>query len=194
MATKLNLRKAAATQTILQDLLKSINVANSIELNEFQDPATAINEANGKLFANDTRRNDVLMSIYSIRSLVGLQNAISGVGSKLTQIAYIDKRISQLEQLIADVTPMLDMDVIQGKLEKIRTRVNDNSRASIYGLNDEVRTSVLSTDQIENIRGVIRDLRKQKSALNDEILELNIKSEIELTPDVEAVLTREGLI
>jgi hypothetical protein len=194
MATKLNLRKAAATQTILQDLLKSINVANSIELNEFQDPATAINEANSKLFANDTRRNDVLMSIYSIRSLVGLQNAISGVASKLTQIAYIDKRISQLEQLIADVTPMLDMDVIQGKLEKIRTRVNDNSRASIYGLNDEVRTSVLSTDQIENIRGVIRDLRKQKSALNDEILELNIKSEIELTPDVEAVLTREGLI
>jgi hypothetical protein len=193
MATKLNLRKAAATQTILQDLLKSIDVINSIELNEFQDPATAINEANGKLFANDTRRNDVLMSIYSIRSLVGLQNAISGVGSKLTQIAYIDKRISQLEQLIDGVTPIMAMDVIQGKLEKIRTRPAD-SRASIYGHADEVRTSVLSTEQIENIRGVIRDLRKQKSALNDEILELNIKSEIELTPDVEAVLTREGLI
>ena len=193
MATKLNLRKAAATQTILQDLLKSIEVANSIELNEFQDPATAINEANGKLFANDTRRNDVLMSIYSIRSLVGLQNAISGVGSKLTQIAYIDKRISQLEQLIDGVTPMLAMDVITGKLEKIRSRPAD-SRASIYGHGDEVRTGVLSTEQVESVRGVVRDLRKQKSALNDEILELNIKSEIELTPDVETVLAREGLI
>jgi hypothetical protein len=193
MAIKLNLRKAAATQTILQDLLKSIEVANSIELNEFQDPAIAINEANSKLFINDTRRNDVLMSIYSIRSLVGLQNAISGVGSKLTQIAYIDKRIVQLEQLIDSVTPIMAMDVIQGKLEKIRTRPAD-SRASIYGHADEVRTGVLSTEQIESIRGVIRDLRKQKSSLNDEILELNIKSEIELTPDVEAVLTREGLI
>lgn len=193
MAIKLNLRKAAATQTILQDLLKSIEVTNSIELNEFQDPAIAVNEANAKLFINDTRRNDVLMSIYSIRSLVGLQNAISGVGSKLTQIAYIDKRISQLEQLIDGVTPMLAMDVITGKLEKIRSRPAE-SRASIYGHSDEVRTGVLSTEQVESIRGVVRDLRKQKSALNDEILELNIKSEIELTPDVEAVLTREGLI
>lgn len=193
MAIKLNLRKAAATQTILQDLLKSIEVANSVELNEFQDPAIAVNEANAKLFINDTRRNDVLMSIYSIRSLVGLQNAISGVGSKLTQIAYIDKRISQLEQLIDGVTPMLAMDVITGKLEKIRSRPAE-SRASIYGHADEVRTGVLSTEQVESIRGVVRDLRKQKSALNDEILELNIKSEIELTPDVEAVLTREGII
>jgi hypothetical protein len=57
-----------------------------------------------------------------------------------------------------------------------------------------VRTGVLTTEQIENIRGVVRDLRKQKSTLNDEILELNIKTELELTPDVEAVLAREGLI
>ena len=57
-----------------------------------------------------------------------------------------------------------------------------------------VETGVLNEQQIESIRSVVRDLRKQKSTLNDEILELNIKTEIELTPEVEAVLLREKLI
>ena len=89
---------------------------------------------------------------------------------------------------------LLDIGVIQGKLEKIKNRPADNSRASLYGHYDEVETGVLNEQQIESIRSVVRDLRKQKSTLNDEILELNIKTEIELTPEVEAVLLREKLI
>lgn len=189
----MNLRKAAATQTILQDLLKSIEVKTNLELNEFQDPATAITEANSKMFAADTRRNDVLMSIYSIRSLVGMQNAGTGIASRLSHIAYIDKRVDQLEQLVNHAKPLMAMDVITGKLEKIRTRPSE-SRASIYGHNDEVETGVLTTEQLESIRSVIRDLRRQKATLNDEILELNVRTEIELTPDVEAVLVREGVV
>lgn len=193
MAITMNLRKAAATQTILQDLLKSIEVKTNLELNEFQDPATAITEANSKMFAADTRRNDVLMSIYSIRSLVGMQNAGTGIASRLSHIAYIDKRVDQLEQLVNHAKPLMAMDVITGKLEKIRTRPSE-SRASIYGHNDEVETGVLTTEQLESIRSVIRDLRRQKATLNDEILELNVRTEIELTPDVEAVLVREGVV
>ena len=193
MATKLNLRKAAALNTVLQDMLKNLTVVTTIDLNEFQDPATAIATANALVFTTDSRRNDVLMSIYSIRSMIGVQNTVSGVNSRLSHIAYIDKRIHQLESMIDNAVTLLDITVIQGKLDKIKTRPTD-SRAGLYGHTDEVRTGVLTTEQIENIRGVVRDLRKQKSTLNDEILELNIKTELELTPDVEAVLTREGLI
>jgi len=193
MATTLNLRKASALQTALQDMLKEITVKTSIDLTEFKDPVTEINSANVEFFAQDTKRNDLLMSIYSIRSLVGIQNAISGVTARLTHIAYIDKRIAQLEHVVSGTKEMTDLDIIAGKLEKIRNRKEENTR-SIYGHTDEVTTAVLTAEQLNSIRGVIRDLRKQKANLNDEILELNIKSMIELTPDVEAVLTREGLI
>ena len=133
------------------------------------------------------------MSIYSIRSLVGIQNAIAGVTARLTHIAYIDKRIAQLEHVVSGSKEMMDLDIIAGKLDKIRNRKEENTR-SIYGHTDEVTTNILTAEQLNSIRGVLRDLRKQKANLNDEILELNIKSMIELTPDVEAVLTREGLI
>jgi len=193
MATTINLRKASALQTALQEMLKDTDVKTSISLTEFKDPVGEINSANVEFFAKDTKRNDILMSIYSIRSLVGIQNAIAGVTARLTHIAYIDKRIGQLEHVVTSTPEMLDMEIIAGKLDKIKNRSVD-SRESIYGRHDEVTTGVLSAEQIESIRGVVRDLRKQKATLNDEILELNIKTTIELTPDVEAVLTRENLI
>ena len=194
MATKINLRRAAALQTLMHDMLKTINATPNIKLNEFQNPEEALNLAQEKFFADDTRRNDLMMSIYTIRSLVGIQNAVSGVSSKLSHMAYLDKRIGQLTDMLASVDPLLSPEVIVGKLDKIRTRVNDNSRASIYGFNDEVETGILNTTQLDSIRAVVRDLKRTKSQLNDEILELNVKTEIDLTPEVETVLTKEGLI
>ena len=194
MATKINLRRAAALQTLMHDMLKTIEAKSNIKLNEFQNPDEALKLAQEKFFTDDTRRNDLMMSIYTIRSLVGIQNAVSGVSSKLSHMAYLDKRIGQLNDMLASVDPLLSPEVILGKLDKIRTRVNDNSRSSIYGFNDEVETGILNTTQIDSIRAVVRDLKRTKSQLNDEILELNVKTEIDLTPEVETVLTKEGLI
>ena len=193
MATKINLRKAAALQTILHDLIKTIEVNPVVKINEFQDPAAIITEASATFYANDTRRNDLMMSIYSIRSQVGVQNAMCGVSNKLGHIAYIDKRVGQLTEMTSHAEKMQELVVIAGKLDKIRNRSSD-SRASIYGHHDEVETGILSTEQIAAIQGVIRDLKRQKSTMNDEILELNVRTEFELTPEVEAVLQREGLI
>ena len=193
MAHKINLRRAAALQNTLLETIRSIKIQPNIHLNEWQDPAQALQAGNTQLLTNDARRNDLLMSLYSIRAQVGVNNAASGVSQKLSHMAYIDKRIAQLTEMIEGVDRVEDVSVITGKLEKIRNRPAD-SRASIYGHNDEVVTSVLTAEQIEGIRGVIRDLKKQKTALNDEVLELNVRTEIELTADVEAVLVREALI
>jgi hypothetical protein len=195
MATKINLRRAAALQTLMHDMLKTIEVKPNIKLNEFQSPDDTLKQAQEQFFAADTRRNDIMMAIYTIRSLVGIQNAVSGVSSKLSHMAYLDKRVSQLTEMLSTVESLLSAEVIAGKLEKIRTRVNDTSRASIYGFNhDEVETGILSPEQISSIQAVVRDLKRTKSQLNDEILELNVRTEIELTPEVETVLTKEGLI
>ena len=193
MAHKINLRRAAALQTTLLDTIRSIKIETNIRLNEWQDPAQALQEGNTQLLANDARRNDLLMSLYSIRAQVGVNNAASGVSQKLSHMAYIDKRVAQLTEMIDGVERVETVEVIAGRLEKIRNRPAD-SRASLYGHHDEVTSSVLTNEQIEGIRGIVRDLKKQKTSLNDEVLELNVRTEIELSADVEAVLVREGLI
>lgn len=193
MAHKINLRRAAALQNVLHDLIKSIEVNSNIELNEWQQPEQVLQEANARLFANDARRNDILMSIYTIRSLVSAQNAASGISGKLCHMAYVDKRITQLNDLIDSAVKIETLDVIKGRLDKIRNRPTD-SRASLYHRDEDVRVTVLSQEQIDQVKSIIRELKKQKTSLSDEVLELNVRTEIELTPEVDAVLSREGLI
>jgi hypothetical protein len=53
---------------------------------------------------------------------------------------------------------------------------------------------VLGLEQIAQAKTEILSLKKQKQKINDEVLELNIKTEIPLTEDVVAVLQAEALI
>jgi uncharacterized protein YdcH (DUF465 family) len=57
-----------------------------------------------------------------------------------------------------------------------------------------VSTSVLSKEQIAQAKAEVLNLKKQKQQLNDEVLELNIKTEIPLSDDVVASLQAEGLL
>ena len=188
----ITLRKANALQTAITDASKGIKLDLTVEFNEFQDPAVALPALNAEFFANDKRRADLLTAQYSIRGLVGAANATSGVDAKLTQAAYIDKRIGQLET-IGSATEMTELTQLVGKLEKVRARAPD-ARASLYGREDTVSTGLITKDQIAAAKAMVRDLKKQKQVLNDEILELNVRTEITLPSDVEAVLRTEGLI
>ena len=189
----ITLRKASAIQNSINDAVKSIKVELTVELNEFVNVETALAKANGDMVANDGRRQRLTMALYNIRALVGTANAQSGIDTNLAKAAFIDKRIGQLEEL-AKATEITDLDVIKGKLDKIKNDKGETSRRSIYGYSDTVSTSVMSKAQIDQAKAEILNLKNQKQKLNDEILELNIKNEIPLSDDVVATLLAEGLI
>ena len=142
---------------------------------------------------NDGRRQKLTMALYNIRALVGTANSASGIDTALAKAAFIDKRIGQLEEL-AKATEITALDVIKGKLDKIRNDKSESTRSRIYGYSDSVTTGVLSLEQIAQAKTEILSLKKQKQKINDEVLELNIKTEIPLTEDVVAVLQAEALI
>jgi hypothetical protein len=189
----ISLRKASALQNGIQDTIKGIKIETTLELNEFQDVVTELQKANDVLFTNDSRRQRLLLALYNIRGLVGTANAQSGIDLKLATAAFIDKRLAQLDEL-AKLSPVTTLAVINGKLDKIKNHENENSRRSIYGYVDTVSTTVVSQDQIDQIKTEIQNLKKQKQKLNDEVLELNIKTEVPLSEDVVKTLQTEGLI
>ena len=155
--------------------------------------AVALEKANTALMENDARRQKLLLALYNIRGLVGAANASAGIDLSLSKAAFIDKRIGQLEEL-ANATVITDLAVINGKLEKIRSDKSETSRSRIYGYTDTVSTSVLSEDQIAQAKAEINTLKRQKQKINDDVLELNIKTEIPLSADVVTTLLFEGLV
>ena len=189
----ISLRKASALQNAINDAIKGIKFNLSVELNEFQDVAEELKKANDELMTNDTRRQKLLLALYNIRGLVGAANASAGIDLKLATAAFVDKRIAQLET-ISQAEPHTDLKVIAGKLDKIRNDKSDTARSRIYGYSDTVSTTVVSKEQIGEAKAEIQNLKKQKQKLNDEVLELNIKTEVPLTDDVVATLQAEGLL
>ena len=189
----ISLRKANAVQNGINEALKGIEIKTTLELNEFQDVVAELKKANDVLFTNDSRRQRLLLALYNIRGLVGAANASSGIDMKLATAAFIEKRIAQLETL-SKLEAVTDLAVINGKLEKIRNDKSESARRSIYGYNDTVSTTVVSQEQIAQVKTEIQNLKKQKQKLNDEILELNIKTEIPLSEDVVKTLSEEGLV
>ena len=188
----ITLRKASALQNSIQEAVRSIKIKTSIEINEFQNTEAEIQKAKSELAKNDERRQRLILALYNIRGLVGAANAQCGINLSLAKAAFIDKRIVQLEE-ISGADPMTALDVVVGKLDKIRNRPAD-SRASLYGRDDVVAVSIVSQEQINQAKTEIQTLKKQKQKINDEVLELNIKTEVPLADDVVATLTAEGLI
>lgn len=191
---KITLRKASALQTAIQEAVKNIDVTVKVELNEFEDAQVALATANTKAIQADQRRTTLTKVLYRIRAQVGTSNVESGIAGKLTEAAYIDKRLSQLTALLGTETAQDSMAVIQGKLDKIKNDKGENSRRSIYGYNDTVSTGVLTQEQVAVFKAEQLVLKKEKQKLNDEILELNVRTEIELSADAVEVLTWEGLV
>ena len=188
----ISLRKANALQNAIQDAVKGIEIKTTVELNEFQNIAVELKKANDQLFGNDTRRQKLLVALYNIRGLVGTANAQSGIDLKLATAAFVDKRVVQLEEL-AKAQTVTDFNVLEGKIEKIKS-LKDEARSRIYGYADTVSTSVISQEQQDQIKAEILNLKKQKQKLNDEILELNIKTEVPLSEEVVKTLQAEGLV
>ncbi len=187
---KLTLRKANALQNAIQEHTKTIEVTTSFSLNEFQDPVKELACAREGVVANDARRNKLTKALYGIRAKVGRANTESGVADLLADAAYIDKRMGQLKGLTEGKVAE-DATVVAGKLQKLR---DSDSKSRIYGYGDTVDTGVLTPEQIEGYKAEMRNLKKEKQTINDKVLELNVRTEIELDADTVLLLQTEQLV
>ena len=191
---KITLRKASALQNAIQEAVKNIDITVKVELNEFENAETALATANAKLIHADQRRTALTKVLYVVRAQVGTANAECGINERLAKAAYVDKRIGQLTALIGSDAVQDSIVVIQGKLEKLKAPESANSRRSLYGYSDTVGTGVLTPEQVTAFKAEQLALKKDKQKLNDEVLELNVRTEIALSDETVAVLTSEGLV
>lgn len=188
---QISLRKANALQTAINDAIKSIALSTEVLINEFQNPTEVISDAVTEFSANITRRTNLNAALYDIRGAVGKQNVTSGIADRLTSIAYTEKTI-QLYSTLVNSPVRTDEAEITGKLQKIRKNEGTQSRFSMNS--DVVVTGILEADQIAGFKKAIATAKKEKQKLQDQVLELNIQTKIELSDATIATLTAENLL
>lgn len=187
---KITLRKANALQIAIGEAVKNISVETDVKINEFQNGEVEIARVAAEFQANLTRRTQLMDAMYAIRKAVSTANASAGVDVKLADVAHLEKRVQFYNEL-AGKKVREDAVVVEGQLNKLRES-KDDSRRSIYGYTSTVDTSVLTVDDLKSFRTAAANAKKAKQKLQDELLEINVRTEIEVA-DVD-VLTAEGLL
>jgi len=189
---EITLRKASALQNAINDTVKSITLTQAIRINEFQDAETEVAKAAQEFNTNVFRRVALTDVLYEVRKAVSRANAQANVNEKLADLAQLEKDIQFFTGLAAhDVRE--DAAVLEGKLNKIRNRKED-TRASLYGHSDEVSTSVLTRKDVDTFRAKVAEAKKAKQKLQDELLELNVRTTITLSGKAVDVLKHEELV
>ena len=188
---KITLRKANALQNSINEALRHIDVKTKVSLNEFQDAEGVLAVSASEAKKNLERKVALTNALFDIRAGVGAVNAVSGIDFKLTEIAHIEKQI-QLYSAYVGVESREAQSVIAGKLEKIRN--GKDERRSIYGYGDTVDSSVFTSEDIAGFKAVVANLKKQKQALQDAVLEANVRNETTLKPGTVETLTAENLL
>ena len=189
---KITLRKANALQLAIGEAIKNIDIVTDAKINEFQVGETEIARVATEFRANLARRTQLMDAMYAIRKAVGTANAGAGVDVKLADVAMLEKQV-QFYNGLAGKKVRESAAVVEGQLNKLRES-KDDSRRSIYGYASTVDTSVLTAEDLRDFRVQAAEAKKAKQKLQDELLEINVRTEIEIAQDAVEFLTVEGLL
>ena len=187
----ISLRKASALQNSINDAIKSIDLKGQVTLTEFHMPVMEIDKATQEFKTNLHRRDALVKALYDIRKQVSVANNRAGVDDKLTEIAYLEKQIQNYTALSGNEVREKEA-VVLGKLDKIKNRKED--ARSIYGYENTVSTSVFTEEDIKGFKVFVNMAKKAKQKLQDEVLELNVRTDISLSAETVQTLTAESLL
>jgi len=187
----ISLRKASALQNSINDAIKGIDLKGQVTLTEFHEPVMEIDKATEAFKANLYRRDALVKALYDIRKQVSATNNRAGVDEKLTEIAYLEKQIQNYSALSGNEVREKEL-VVLGKLDKIKNRKEDTR--SIYGFESTVSTSIFTEEDIKGFKWFELVAKKAKQKLQDEVLELNVRTDIVLNADTVQTLNAESLL
>ena len=185
---KISLRKANALQHSINEVIRDLDFNASVSINEFEDWSEQVQNANSTYQNNFQTRENLTKVLFRIRKVVATANVENGISDRLADVALLEKCI-QFNNEIATKRARLSDEVIAGKVEKLKNRDEDR----LYG-RDTIETTVFSDGNIETARKQVRNLKREKQKLQDELLELNVRTEIELDAFSVEVLDGSGLI
>jgi hypothetical protein len=185
---KVSLRKANALQVAINDAIKGLEFNPTVSINEFQLPEKEIEHGYDKFNTNLDRRANLLDALYEIRKSVAAANVANGIDTRLADLARLEKDLVFVSAY-AKQPVRTSLEVIRGKLAKISNRSED----SYYG-KTEVETSIFQEEDLETFRISVATVKKQKQALQDQLIELNVSTTITLSDAAVNTLSREDIL
>lgn len=191
---EINLRKANAIQSEIRKAISASTAKDSISVSEYTSNVGEVVEKAMDQFATDvTRKVALTTALYNIRKSVGDANATVGINNILAEVQSIDA-IMAIYTNVASKDVSKSLDEINARLEKLKAAPADVS-SRVYGERyNNVDTSVVEQSTIDAAKQKVKELKRQRQALQDKMLTLNVNTLITINSVDEMVLKVEGIV
>jgi len=192
----INLRKANAIQAEIRKAIASKHVSDTVIINEYtQSISHTLNKAMNEYAEDVTRKVALGTALFNIRKSVSRANSAAGISDILADIELIDAKLA-LYTNISTKEAVRSLTEISNRIEKIKAIPPDASRAaSIYGDRyNTVETSVVGQATIDDAKEFVKQLKREKQALQDKLLALNVNTTITIDNESAIVLKVEGIL
>lgn len=184
----LSLRKASKVQNAILEMIKDFRFDTSVQVNEFEDYNAQIDNVRGAFFEQKSTREQLESALYEIRKSVSRVNHEAGINDMLADVAQLEKRIQFISSFTGGQARLSDA-IIEGKLDKIKKAKDD-----YYSSRDSFSTNIFSTEEMKEFKVQANDLKRQKQKIQDTLLELNVKNNIELNSKTSSFLVEVGIL
>ena len=186
---EINLRKAKALQEQILSEIKNITLSDKLTISEFStNPESEIKTALDN-FNDQYESIDTLYAVYyGIRAEVAKKNAEVGISDTLADIAYCEKMIGILQSVIPKTSTMLDINVIEARLNQIKSTPFEKRT---YGFQDGVNTSILDSKTVEEYKAILNSLKRQKIKAQESLLNANVVNKIVLSDEIDVVILKK---
>lgn len=185
---KVSLRKANAVQLLINEKL-AVAPVTVATISKYDKVAEALVEAQTKLDSSIAEKFDLIGLLFSIREKVAQAGMITGVANLLTALARNEKETAFFKQLEAAAALKFTPSQISQIIADLATQKDTYGRTK-----DAVTVGLLPQSAIDGYKTTIGTLRKEKAALSDKLLHLNVSTEIELDEKEVAVLKKYDIL
>jgi uncharacterized protein YdcH (DUF465 family) len=192
----INLRKANALQSEIRKAISSSGAKDTLSVNEYTTSVVDALEKATEVFTNDVARKVALnTALFNIRKSVAQANASNGISDILADVELIDAKMA-VYSTIATKEVAKSVSEIVARIEKMKAAPADTSaRSALYGDHyNKVDTSVVEQNSIDHAKQMVKQLKREKQALQDKLLTLNVNTAIEINTVDEMVLKVEGIL
>lgn len=191
---QINLRKANAIQSEIRRAISQVNAKDNVTVTEFTSDVEGVISKAALEFRQSLEKKEALnKALFQIRAAVGRANVESGISDTLADIQLLDARIA-VKNAFASATLKKDISEINARIVKLK-QVQTSERMSLYGDRyNNVDTGVVSEVDVAAAKAELKALKRERQALNDKLLQLNVNTLIQLTDATKLTLQEEGLI
>jgi hypothetical protein len=188
---KVSLRKANALQESLNEAIKvNPKTESEVDVLNFDLWKTEINNVQTRYFEDVRSKLEMVEARFAIRKEIANHNTLSGVTDLLGELAQVESMMTTIQRWILRQTVRSTDEV----LEKKRSRRMTQAERVDYDGYISMDVSVIGKGDHDHWTEKVQELRRTKASINDQLLELNIKTQIELPSQVVKILKRENLI